>query len=135
MLKRILLALSIIAVSGCASMQQSSHGVFFAEPKDGASVAQEFKVVMGVNGMQVRPLGDMSENTGHHHLLINAEDVPAGSVVPVDKPEQYKHFGKGQTETTVKLPPGKYKLTLQFADGAHRSYGEKMRTAITVNVQ
>jgi hypothetical protein len=142
MLNKVLLALAIAAASGCAPTQHSQQaaqradeGVFFVEPKDGASVPQEFKVVMGVTGMQVRPLGDMSEKTGHHHLLINADDVPAGTIVPVDKPDQYKHFGKGQTETMVKLAPGEYKLTLQFADGAHTSYGEKMRSSITVNVQ
>ena len=96
---------------------------------------QEFKVVMGVEGMEVKPLGDMSPDTGHHHLLVNAPNVPEGEIVPVDKPEQYKHFGKGQTETSVKLAPGKYTLTLQFADGAHRSYGERMRKTISVTVQ
>lgn len=123
-------------VSACATTSsQPKQRVFFVEPQDDANVPQEFKVVMGVEGMTVKPLGDMSPDTGHHHLLINAENVNTGDIVPVDKPEVYKHFGKGQTETMVKLAPGKYKLTLQFADGAHRSYGKPMRATISVTVK
>ena len=135
MRKLMYFALATIFATACATASQPKPRVFFVEPADGATVTQEFKVVMGVEGMQVKPLGDMNPDTGHHHLLINAADVPEGEIVPVDKPEQYKHFGKGQTETSVKLAPGKYKLTLQFADGAHRSYGERMRKTISVTVQ
>lgn len=111
----------------------AEKGVHFVEPADGATFSGEFKVVMGVRGMQVAPAGETAANSGHHHLLIDAEPVPAGEVVP--KSEQHLHFGKGQTETTLKLPPGTHTLTLQFADGAHRSYGEDMRSTITVTVQ
>ena len=127
--------LAALLIGACATTPQLKSRVFFIEPKDDANVTQEFKVVMGVAGMTVKPLGDMSPDTGHHHLLINAENVPSGDVVPVDKPTQYMHFGKGQTETMVKLAPGKYKLTLQFADGAHRSYGENMRATLSVTVK
>ncbi len=135
MRKLLFVFLAAMLVSACATTSQSKSRVFFIEPKDDANVSQEFKVVMGVAGMTVKPLGDMSPDTGHHHLLINAENVPSGDVVPVDKPTQYMHFGKGQTETIVKLAPGKYKLTLQFADGAHRSYGESMRATLSVTVK
>ena len=135
MRKLLFVFLAAMLVSACATTSQSKSRVFFIEPKDDANVSQEFKVVMGVAGMTVKPLGDMSPDTGHHHLLINAENVPSGDVVPVDKPTQYMHFGKGQTETMVKLAPGKYKLTLQFADGAHRSYGENMRATLSVTVK
>lgn len=124
-----------LLAGACATAAPPKHRVFFVEPKDGATVPQEFKVVMGVEGMAVKSLGDMSPDTGHHHLIINAANVPDGEIIPVDKPDMYKHFGKGQTETGVKLAPGKYTLTLQFADGAHRSYGERMRNSITVTVQ
>ena len=135
MRKLMFVVLAALFASACATASQPKPRVFFVEPTDGATVAQEFKVVMGVEGMQVKPLGTMDTDTGHHHLLINAPDVAEGEIVPVDKPEQYKHFGKGQTETSVKLAPGKYTLTLQFADGAHRSYGERMRKSISVTVQ
>jgi len=45
------------------------------------------------------------------------------------------HFGKGQTEAEVKLPPGNYKLTMQFADGFHLSYGKDMSATINIAVK
>ncbi|MBU3619997.1 DUF4399 domain-containing protein [Polynucleobacter sp. CS-Odin-A6] len=116
----------------------SSHSAFaqsvdFVEPKNGATVTSPFKVVFAVTGMTVQPAGDMTANTGHHHLLINAENIPSGAVIPAD--EKHIHFGKGQTETVVNLPPGKYKLTMQFANGAHQSYGSQLSKSIDVVVK
>lgn len=117
------------AVAACSPGPQVS----FVEPLDGAVVSGEFNVVMGVRGMQVMPAGEVVEGAGHHHLLIDAEPIAAGEVVPND--EQHRHFGKGQTETTLALTPGEHTLSLQFADGAHVSYGEKLRRTITVQVE
>jgi Domain of unknown function (DUF4399) len=127
--------LAAILASACATASQPKPRVFFVEPTDSATVAQEVKIVMGIEGMEVKLAGDMTPDTGHHHLIIDAPMIAEGEIIPVDKPEQYKHFGKGQTDTTVKLAPGKHTLTLQLADGAHRSYGERMRKTITVTAQ
>ena len=110
------------------------QAAYFVEPADNATVGQEFKVVMGVKGMKIKPAGDMTEDTGHHHLLIDEEPIAKGGVVPAGSPS-HMHFGKGQTETTITLEPGKHTLMLQFADGAHQSYGEPLRASITVNVE
>lgn len=116
-----------------ASASVCAQSVDFVEPKNNATVSSPFKVKFGLSGMQVAPAGEMKEGTGHHHLLINAADVPEGTVIPMD--DQHRHFGKGQTETELNLPPGRYRLTMQFADGAHRSYGEKMRKTIEITVK
>ena len=110
-----------------------AQSVDFVEPRNGEVVTSPFKVVFGLTGMTVAPAGEMTKDTGHHHLLINSASIPAGTVVPAD--ETHKHFGKGQTETLVTLPPGKYQLTMQFANGAHQSYGEKMSKTIEVTVK
>lgn len=107
--------------------------VDFAEPKSGEVLTSPFKVKFIVNGMQVTPAGGVSSNTGHHHLLINAESIESGKVIPAD--ERHIHFGKGQTETTLNLPSGQYKLTLQFANGLHESYGTGMSKTIEVVVR
>jgi hypothetical protein len=125
-----LLSVSFLLASGTALAEQS---VSFVEPADGATVSSPFKVKFGVSGMDIKPVGDMSANTGHHHLLINHDSVKDGEVVPVD--DTHMHFGKGQTETMVTLPPGKYKLTMQFANGAHQSYGAGMSKSINVTVK
>lgn len=107
--------------------------VWFVEPKDGDKVSSPVKIKFAVKGMKIAPAGKMMEGTGHHHLIINGTVVEKGKVVPAD--EKHIHFGKGQTETTVELPKGKHTLTMQFADGAHQSYGEKMSQTITVHVE
>ena len=110
-----------------------SPKVFFIEPKDGATVPQEFTVKFGLSGMKIAPAGKIVPGTGHHHLIIDGAASKKDEVVGMDA--THLHFGKGQTETKLKLAPGKHTLTLQFADGAHRSYGEAMSATITVNVK
>lgn len=109
--------------------------VYFIEPKDGATVPKTFHVKMGVEGMKIRPAGEAPDEvtSGHHHLVIDAPPVPAGQPLPADA--KHIHFGKGQTETTLTLPPGKHTLILQFADGAHRSFGPSLMQKIQVNVK
>jgi len=112
---------------------QSAQSVSIVEPANGATVTSPFKLRFAVSGMVVAPAGDIVANSGHHHLLIDADPVPAGTPVPAD--DKHIHFGKGQTETEVTLPPGTYKLTAQFANGAHLSYGPAMSQTIKVTVR
>ena len=120
-------------ISACVAVSAFAQSVSFVEPADGAVVSSPFKVKFAVNGMEVKPAGDMTANTGHHHLLINAAPIKAGEVVPADA--THIHFGKGQTETEVTLPPGSYTLTMQFANGLHQSYGPDMSKTIKVTVK
>ncbi|MYN28593.1 DUF4399 domain-containing protein [Duganella levis] len=124
------LAAGLLAISAAAFAQQS---VSFVEPANGATVSSPFKVKFAVAGMDVKPAGDMTANTGHHHLLINAAPIKAGEVIPMD--DKHIHFGKGQTETELTLPPGNYTLTMQFANGLHQAYGPGMNKEIKVTVK
>ena len=118
----------------CAQMKSvPAQSVWFVEPKDGATVTSPFKVVFGIQGMTVEPAGEIRADSGHHHLLINLGPVPAGEAISVDA--THLHFGKGQTEAEITLPPGNYKLTMQFANGAHVSYGPAMAASINVTVK
>lgn len=107
--------------------------VFFVKPKNNEVVAKTFEVEFGIEGMSVEKAGIMKENTGHHHIIIDGKAVEKGQVVAKD--ETHKHFGDGATKTTLTLAPGKHTLTLQFADGAHKSYGDDMSETITVEVK
>lgn len=108
--------------------------VYFKNIKNGGTVTSPFKVEMGIEGLKLDTAGAIVAGTGHHHLLIDAGDsIPAGQVVPKDA--THIHFGKAQSETQVTLAPGKHILTLQFADGIHRSYGSQLATTITVTVK
>ena len=128
-MQKIMAALAMTLVAGAAAAQS----VDFTEPKNGAVVSSPFKVKFAVTGMEVKPAGTMDSNTGHHHLLINGDSMKVGESIPFD--ETHLHFGKGQTETEVTLPPGTYKLTMQFANGAHQSYGPGLSKSITVTVK
>ena len=107
--------------------------VFFANLKDGQTVKSPFKVEMGVEGIGLDTAGTIRQASGHHHILINIDSLTAGSVIPMDS--THLHFGKAQQSAEVKLAPGKYKLTLQYADGIHRSYGARLSTSVNVTVQ
>lgn len=132
-MKKIRTLLAGLCAASLSSLALAAGSVHFVEPADGATVAQEFTVKMGVEGMTVQPAGALKDGTGHHHLIIDGQPVPAGTAVPADA--THLHFGKGQTETTVKLAPGKHTLTLQFADGLHQSYGPALSQTITVTVK
>ena len=121
-----------VAMSGVASLALA-QSVSFLGPVDGATVSSPFKVQFAINGMEVKPAGVMDANTGHHHLLINGAPMKAGESIPFD--DKHLHFGKGQTEAEVKLPPGDYTLTMQFANGAHQSYGAPLSKSIKVTVK
>jgi hypothetical protein len=92
--------------------------VYIISPKDGAKVSSPFVVEFGLKGMGVAPAGVKIENTGHHHLLIDT-DAPADLNAPLPSSDKVMHFGKGQTQTTLTLPPGKHTLQLLLGDSGH----------------
>jgi hypothetical protein len=107
--------------------------VYFVSPKDGATVTSPVALKFGVDGYQVKPSGNIDALTGHHHLIIDGTATPEGEIVPADA--THVHYGKGQTEASLKLSPGPHKLTLQFADGGHKSYGPGMSSTIHITVK
>jgi hypothetical protein len=112
----------------------SGAKVSFKNLKENATVTSPVKVEMAVSQMKVDTTGPVVAGSGHYHIFIDAEDsLATGLIVPKDA--MHLHYGKGQTEAEVTLPPGKHKLTLQFADGIHRSYGGKLATVVHVNVK
>ena len=92
--------------------------VYIISPKDGAKVHGPVLVQFGLKGMGVAPAGVKFENSGHHHLLIDT-DAPANMAAPLPATDNIKHFGKGQTETSLTLTPGKHTLQLLLGDQNH----------------
>ena len=100
--------------------QPSAPGaaVYLISPRDGEVTGQTFTAVFGLRGMGVAPAGTTLPNTGHHHLLIDYPGTPAlGRTLPASA--QLRHFGGGQTQAVLNLPPGQHRLRLLFADGLH----------------
>lgn len=92
--------------------------VYFITPRDGEQIRGPVTVRFGLRGMGVAPAGTVKETTGHHHLLVDLEQLPAaGQSIPSDA--QHRHFGNGQTETTLDLTPGRHTLRLLMGDANH----------------
>ena len=99
------------------SINAFSEKVYFINLKDGDELKSPFLIQFGLSGKGIAPAGTDVDNTGHHHLLINVDEVNYSMPIPSSK--QHLHFGLGQTETILSLPPGKHKLQLILGDKYH----------------
>ncbi len=109
--------------------------VYIIEPADGAMVMNPVRVVFGLKGMGVAPAGTDRPDTGHHHLLIDT-GLPADLNVPIPNDDQHKHFGGGQTETTLTLTPGRHTLQLLLGDNLHVPFDPPIASSVvTIEVQ
>jgi hypothetical protein len=91
--------------------------VFIISPVNGSTINSPTTVKFGISGMAVVPAGLFPDNSGHHHLLIDSELENDDQPIPSDA--GHRHFGKGQTETTIELEPGQHTLQLVLGDGSH----------------
>ncbi len=92
--------------------------LYLITPTDGEIVSETITVRFGLSGMGVAPAGVDRPNTGHHHLLIDVDELP-DLTQPLPATENIRHFGKGQTETTITLKPGKHSLQLILGNYKH----------------
>lgn len=125
-MKQTALLLSLVTVWG---MSTSAHAadtkpmpdnakVYIIWPADGQVIqGGKFWVRMGLSNAGVAPAGIEKQNTGHHHLLVDTDLPPLDQEIPNDK--NHLHFGLGQTEARLELPPGRHTLQMLFADDAH----------------
>jgi hypothetical protein len=92
--------------------------VYIIWPHDGAVInGGKFWLRMGLRNMGVAPKGVDVPNTGHHHVLIDTDLPPAGEPIPNDR--NHLHFGAGETEARIELPPGRHTLQLLLGDKDH----------------
>jgi len=105
---------------------------YIVSPANGATVSSPVTIQFGLDGMEVAPAGTGHANSGHHHLIVDGE-LPA-----LDQPmgNQVKHFGKGQTETTLELSPGQHTLQLIMGDKMHTPHATPIISEkITITVK
>ena len=133
----LILALSLSIHHSFAQEPSNSpegSSVYIISPEDGQIVQSPFKVSFGLSGMGIAPAGSQIESTGHHHLVIDA-DLPDLSQ-PIPSSDNYRHFGKGQTEVEVDLPPGTHTLQLLLGDWLHRPHNPPVYSeVVTVTVE
>lgn len=137
MRKIALLILATVAVFSSVQAQTpaaENAELYFISPKDGDAVSNPITVRFGLKNMGIAPAGIQIENTGHHHLLIDT-DLPSLDL-PIINDDQHRHYGLGQTETTLELPPGAHTLQLLLGDFAHMPHAPPVaskRITITVS--
>ena len=121
---------------GCSAETPSKSRVFFEQPQDGASVKSPVHLKFGIENYQVAavPAGTVETaraGMGHYHVAVDSDCLPAGTTI--QKAAPWVHFGTGNSEIDMQLPPGMHKLTLEVGDDLHRAV-EGLCTSITVNV-
>jgi hypothetical protein len=110
--------------------------LYIGWPNDGQVVAADkpIRVWFGLRNMGVAPKGVKFPNTGHHHLLIDTDAPGPGEEIPNDR--NHLHFGAGETETTIELPPGKHTLQLVMGDDRHVTFDPSIQSKkITITVK
>jgi hypothetical protein len=116
--------LAIVFTSTAIASELSSPApqgakLYFITPTDGETVSSPVTVRFGLEGMGVAPAGVDRDNTGHHHLLIDTEVSSLDLGMPLPATDKIKHFGGGQTETVLELPPGQHSLQLLLGNHLH----------------
>ncbi|MBV8063100.1 MAG: DUF4399 domain-containing protein [Nevskia sp.] len=133
----LLLTATLAATAAALPRQKAPDGtaVSFTGIKNGDTVTSPFKVGFAVSGAKVAPAGTTDPGTGHFHLLIDTATLPPQDG-PLPASDKLKHYGKGQTEDTVTLPPGSHTLQIELADGAHVPFDPPVLSdKITVTVK
>jgi len=95
--------------------------------EDGKTYSSPIKIDFIVKNMKVVKAGVNEKNSGHHHLLLNLDEMP-NLKMPLPMTENILHYGKGQTSTTLELPPGKHTIQLLFADYSHTPHNPPLMT-------
>jgi hypothetical protein len=104
-------------------------------PQDGATIKGGFWCRFGLRNMGVTHAGDDFQNSGHHHLLIDVTE-PLDPNEPIAQDKSHLHFGAGQTEARIELPPGKHTLQLVLGDAKHYPFDPPLvSNKITIRVK
>ena len=109
--------------------------IYIITPQDGDTVPETFTIRFGLSGMGVAPAGVNKDNTGHHHLLVDLREYPNfDQSLPAN--DSIRHFGGGQTETQITLPPGEHTLQLLLGNYVHIPHDKPVISSkITVFVE
>ena len=119
------ISLSIHIYSHAGNHAEHEKKLFFITPSNGDIVTNPINIQFGISGMQIVPAGVDKYMSGHHHLLVNIDNLP-NMKMPIPSDKKHLHFGNGQTETTLELPKGKHTLQLLLGDHMHIPHDEPL---------
>jgi hypothetical protein len=124
------LAIGLPAAALAETAAPPNASVYFINLKDGDTVSSPFKVQFGLTGMGIAPAGIEKPNTGHHHLIIDTTLSPEELKRPIGMDAKHLHFGGGQTETMLTLPPGRHTLQLELGDWSHVPFNPPIQSPV-----
>jgi len=128
-------ALGTLAAQSTRQKPPATAKAYIISPKNGDTVSSPFTVLFGLKGMGVAPANVNQPETGHHHLMVDMAQPPDMNI-PLPMTDNLKHFGKGQTETDLTLPPGRHTLQLIVGDYLHIPFDPPVTSEkITVTVK
>lgn len=120
--RRVMLSAALALLPRVAQAQGNPAGkeavLYFVWPQNGTVIKGGFWCRFGLRNMGVTHAGDGFPNSGHHHLLIDVNE-PLNTNEPIPSDKSHLHFGAGQTEARIELPPGKHTLQLVLGDANH----------------
>jgi hypothetical protein len=135
--KRMLTFISLVLLSilaACSGNEEEGWRVYFTNIVDGDTVASPVTVEWEAENFTIEPAGEVKENAGHLHIMIDTACVAAGEVVPAD--DNHVHYGKAQQAALLELSPGEHTLCLQAADGVHTALaGDGATEMIEITVE
>ena len=120
---RLIVLSAALASLSCAAHAQGKSSpkdavLYFVWPQNGTTIKGGFWCRFGLRNMGITHAGDDYQNSGHHHLLIDVTE-PLDPNEPIPQDKNHLHFGAGQTEARIELPPGKHTLQLLLGDENH----------------
>ena len=129
-MRSILAGIALLAASAATAEPRT----YIISPADGSTVSSPVTVLFGLEGLGVAPAGVEKENTGHHHLIV---DAPLPDLTkPIPASDNYRHFGGGQTQATIELAPGTHTLQLLVGDYAHVPHSKPIYSeVVTITVR
>ena len=136
LLKIMAFILFVLTMAACSSSggDEPEARVFFTNLNDGDTVDSPVTVQWSAENFTIEPAGEVRAGAGHLHIMVDADCVAAGQIVPAD--DNHLHYGKAQTEATLELTPGEHTLCLQAADGAHSALaGDGATQVVTITVR
>ncbi|SMH61977.1 DUF4399 domain-containing protein [Azospirillum agricola] len=130
-------AVLLVPIPAAAQREAAPEGAraYIMWPYDGSVInGGKLWVRMGLQNMGVAPAGIRRERTGHHHLLVDTDLGNPEEPIPNDR--QHLHFGGGQTEVRLELPPGRHTLQMVLGDADHIPHNPPvMSQKITITVR
>lgn len=129
------LALLSVAAQAQGTPAAKDALLYIIWPHDGATIKGAFWCRFGLRNMGVTHAGDAYANSGHHHLFVDVNESLDPNQ-PIQQDKSHLHFGAGQTEAHIELPPGKHTLQLVLGDAKHYPFNPPVVSKkITIRVR